>query len=170
MAYNGHVYISQNVNFLLAPAKKPILNLPDIKDLFLDMDQDGNVEIKNGLGNFVKLDATKEYSSIKKSWNADLRSARDCLVFDFNKDGYPDIYMSGLQKGNTFINSGEQDCDFEYFTKTYVNIDNYGDIVYDIENDGFLSIRREVLLAIIMILIEMDFGTKEVLLMMGNTK
>lgn len=134
------------------------------------MDQDGNVEIKNGLGNFVKLDATKEYSSIKKSWNADLRSARDCLVFDFNKDGYPDIYMSGLQKGNTFINSGEQDCDFEYFTKTYVNIDNYGDIVYDIENDGFLSIRREVLLAIIMILIEMDFGTKEVLLMMGNTK
>ena len=116
MAYNGHVYISQNVSFLLAPAKKPILNLPDIKDLFLDMDQDGNVEIKNGLGNFVKLDATKKYSSIKKSWNADLRSARDCLVFDFNKDGYPDIYMSGLQKGNTFINSGEQDCDFEYFT------------------------------------------------------
>lgn len=170
MVYNGHIYISQNFSFLLAPAKKPILNLPDIKDLFLDMDQDGNVEIKNGLGNFVKLDATKKYSSIKKSWNADLSSARDCLVFDFNKDGYPDIYMSGLQKGNTFINSGEQDCDFEYFTKTYVNIGNYGDIVYDIENYGFLSIRREVLLAIIMILIEMDFGTKEVLLMMGNTK
>lgn len=139
MVYNGHIYISQNVSFLLAPAKKPILNLPDIKDLFLDMDQDGNVEIKNGLGNFVKLDATKEYSSIKKSWNADLSSARDCLVFDFNKDGYPDIYMSGLQKGNTFINSGEQDCDFEYFTKTYVNIGNYGDIVYDIENDGFFE-------------------------------
>ena len=139
MAYNGHVYKSQDVSFLLAPAKKPILNMPDIKDLFLDMDQDGNVEIKNGLGNFVKLDATKEYSSIKKSWNADLSSARDCLVFDFNKDGYPDIYMSGLQKGNTFINSGEQDCDFEYFTKTYVNIGNYGDIVYDIENDGFFE-------------------------------
>ena len=139
MVYNGHIYISQNVSFLLAPAKKPILNMPDIKDLFLDMDQDGNVEIKNGLGNFVKLDATKEYSSIKKSWNADLSSARDCLVFDFNKDGYPDIYMSGLQKGNTFINSGEQDCDFEYFTKTYVNIGNYGDIVYDIENDGLFE-------------------------------
>lgn len=139
MAYNGHVYKSQDVSFLLAPAKEPILNMPNNKDLFLDMDQDGNVEIKNGLGNFVKLDATKEYSSIKKSWNADLSSARDCLVFDFNKDGYPDIYMSGLQKGNTFINSGEQDCDFEYFTKTYANIGDYGDIVYDIENDGFFE-------------------------------
>ena len=139
MAYNGHVYKSQDVSFLMAPAKEPILNMPKIKDLFLDMDQDGNVEIKNGLGNFVKLDATKEYSSIKKSWNADLSSARQCLVFDFNKDGYPDIYMSGLQKGNTFINSGEQDCDFEYFTKTYANIGDYGDIVYDIENDGFFE-------------------------------
>lgn len=137
MVYNGHVYKSQDVSFLLAPAKKPILNMPNIKDLFLDMDQDGNVEIKNGLGNFVKLDATKEYSSIKKSWNADLSSARQCLVFDFNKDGYPDIYMSGLQKGNTFVNSGEQDCDFEYFTETYAaNFDDYGDILYDIANDG----------------------------------
>ena len=53
MVYNGHIYISQNVSFLLAPAKKPILNLPDIKDLFLDMDQDGNVEIKNGYLDFV---------------------------------------------------------------------------------------------------------------------
>lgn len=139
MAYNGHVYKSQDVSFLLAPAKEPILNMPEIKDLFLDMDQDGNVEIKNGLGNFVKLDATKEYSSIKKSWNADLNSACDCVVFDFNKDGYPDIYMSGLQKGNTFINSGEQDCDFEYFTETYANIGNYGDIVYDIKNDGIFD-------------------------------
>ena len=139
MAYNGHVYKSQDVSFLLAPAKKPILNMPNIKDLFLDMDQDGNVEIKNGLGNFVKLDATKEYSSIKKSWNADLSSALQCLVFDFNKDGYPDIYMSGLQKGNTFINSGEQDCDFEYFTETYANIGDYGDVVYDIENDGIFE-------------------------------
>lgn len=139
MAYNGHVYKSQDVSFLLAPAKEPILNMPNNKDLFLDMDQDGNVEIKNGLGNFVKLDATKEYSSIKKSWNADLSSARQCLVFDFNKDGYPDIYMSGLQKGNTFINSGEQDCDFEYFTETYANIGDYGDVVYDIENDGIFE-------------------------------
>lgn len=139
MAYNGHVYKSQDVSSLLAPAKEPILNMPNNKDLFLDMDQDGNVEIKNGLGNFVKLDATKEYSSIKKSWNADLSSARQCLVFDFNKDGYPDIYMSGLQKGNTFINSGEQDCDFEYFTETYANIGDYGDVVYDIENDGIFE-------------------------------
>lgn len=139
MAYNGHVYKSQDVSFLMAPAKEPILNMPNNKDLFLDMDQDGNVEIKNGLGNFVKLDATKEYSSIKKSWNADLSSASDCLVFDFNKDGYPDIYMSGLQKGNTFINSGEQDCDFEYFTETYANIGDYGDVVYDIENDGIFE-------------------------------
>lgn len=139
MAYNGHVYKSQDVSFLMAPAKEPILNMPNNKDLFLDMDQDGNVEIKNGLGNFVKLDATKEYSSIKKSWNADLSSARDCLVFDFNKDGYPDIYMSGLQKGNTFVNSGEQDCDFEYFTETYANIGDYGDVVYDIENDGIFE-------------------------------
>ena len=30
-------------------------------------------------------------------------------------DGYPDFYMSGLSKGNTFVNSGEQDYDFDYF-------------------------------------------------------
>lgn len=136
MLYNGHFYKSQDVSFLLSPAKKPTLNVPEYKDLLLDMDQDGNVELKDRLGSFVKLDVLNGYGSIKKSWNTDLNSVRGYAVFDINKDGYPDVYLGNLQKGNTFVNLGEQDCDFDYSKETYTNLSNDNYMAYDIDNDG----------------------------------
>lgn len=136
MAYNGHVYKSQDVSLLLSPATKPTLKVPEYKDFLLDLDQDGNMELKERLGGLVKLGPTNEYSSIKKSWNTDLSSGRGFAIFDFNKDGYPDMFLGNLRKGNTFINSGEQDCDFEYSMETYTNLDKDNYMAYDIDNDG----------------------------------
>lgn len=136
MAYNGHVYKSQDVSLLLSPATKPTLKVPEYKDFLLDLDQDGNMELKERLGGLVKLGPTNEYSSIKKSWNTDLSSGRGFAIFDFNKDGYPDMFLGKLRKGNTFINSGEQDCDFEYSMETYTNLDKDNYMAYDIDNDG----------------------------------
>lgn len=136
MVYNGHVYKSQDVSLLLSPATKPTLKVPEYKDFLLDLDQDGNMELKERLGGLVKLGPTNEYSSIKKSWNTDLSSGRGFAIFDFNKDGYPDMFLGNLRKGNTFINSGEQDCDFEYSMETYTNLDKDNYMAYDIDNDG----------------------------------
>lgn len=85
----------------------------------------------------MKYDSIKkEYTSIKKSWNSDVSGTINFAVFDINKDGYPDMYLGGLKKGNTFINSGEQDCDFEYFSKTYTGLPEDSYMTYDIDNDG----------------------------------
>lgn len=50
------------------------------------------------------------------------------------------MYLGGLKKGNTFINSGEQDCDFEYFSKTYTGLPKDSYMTYDIDNDGNLDL------------------------------
>lgn len=138
MAFDGKLYNAQDITFLLSPAKAPTIRPPyHYYSLFLDIDQDGDVECKNNGHDFMKYDSIKkEYTSIKKSWNSDVSGTTNFAVFDINKDGYPDMYLGGLKKGNTFINSGEQDCDFEYFSKTYTGLPKDSYMTYDIDNDG----------------------------------
>ena len=54
------------------------------------------------------------------------------LVVDYNKDGYPDFF-SDCKKGDTYINGGEQDFEFEYFTTGDAH---YEGIWEDKNNDG----------------------------------
>lgn len=81
-----------------------------------DANQDGLPEIYNayGISNPIyNFNAKGEKTEIKKSFNSDLTN--DMVPFDYNYDGYPDFFLARSSK-NVYLNSGEQDNDFEYTT------------------------------------------------------
>lgn len=88
---------------------------------FLDINQDGNVEVLGSTeqeGGFFEY-KNETYSKVRKTWNSDLGgSSYDFFIADFNHDGYPDFYYPH-SKGNLFTNSGEEDSSFEYDTETF---------------------------------------------------
>ena len=118
MLYNGKKYKSTPININVSPicADGQFSYSNDIFNNGFDMNQDGNIELRKTGECFKRLSINGEYVDVKKSWNSDFTYYWDApLYFDQNMDGYPDFYMSGLSKGNTFVNSGEQDYDFDYF-------------------------------------------------------
>lgn len=84
-----------------------------------DANQDGLPEIYNaynayGVSNSIyNLNSKGEKTEIKKSFNSDLSG--EMTPFDYNYDGYPDFFLARSSK-NVYLNSGEQDNDFEYTT------------------------------------------------------
>lgn len=132
MTLNNKNYTSKKVEFFLVPAKSQEFSLDYIKKNIqkegIDLDQDGNVEIYNS--GFYKYVKGNQYEKVKKSWNTDLSS--NLFVVDYNKDGYPDFF-SDCKKGDTYINGGEQDFEFEYFTTGDAHYDG---IWEDKNNDG----------------------------------
>lgn len=110
---------------------------------FLDINQDGNVEVLGSIeqeGGFFEY-KNETYSKVRKTWNSDLGgSYYDFFIADFNHDGYPDFYYPH-SKGNLFTNSGEEDSSFEYDTETF-DFD-FGDSPLianiDFNNDGKLN-------------------------------
>lgn len=131
MTLKNKTYTSKKVDFCLAPAKLQKLSFGGINGTSssgIDLNQDGNVELYyDGFYKYVK---GNQYEKVKKSWNTDLSSS--LLVVDYNKDGYPDFF-SDCTKGNTYINGGEQDYEFEYSTTEDAH---YGGIWEDKNNDG----------------------------------
>ncbi len=86
-----------------------------IQNVF-DANQDGLPEIYNAFGisnPIYNFNAKGEKTEIKKSFNSDLTN--DMVPFDYNYDGYPDFFLARSSK-NVYLNSGEQDNDFEYTT------------------------------------------------------
>ena len=112
---------------------------------FLDINQDGNVEVLGSIeqeGGFFEY-KNETYSKVTKTWNSDLGGgSNQFFITDFNHDGYPDFYYPH-SKGNLFTNSGEEDSSFEYDTETF----DFGfDFYYnpsitniDFNNDGKLN-------------------------------
>ena len=112
---------------------------------FLDINQDGNVEVLGSIeqeGGFFEY-KNETYSKVRKTWNSDLGGgSNQFFITDFNHDGYPDFYYPH-SKGNLFTNSGEEDSSFEYDTETF----DFGfDFYYnpsitniDFNNDGKLN-------------------------------
>lgn len=81
-----------------------------------DANQDGLPEIYNAFGisnPIYNFNSKGEKTEIKKSFNSDLTN--DMTPFDYNYDGYPDFFLARSSK-NVYLNSGEQDNDFEYTT------------------------------------------------------
>lgn len=81
-----------------------------------DANQDGLPEIYNAFGisnPIYNFNAKGEKTEIKKSFNSDLTN--NMIPFDYNYDGYPDFFLARSSK-NVYLNSGEQDNDFEYTT------------------------------------------------------
>lgn len=132
MTLNNKTYTSKKVDFFLAPAKSQKFSLGYYDDVTptsgIDLNQDGNVEL--WYSGFYKYVKGNQYEKVKKIWNTDLSS--NLLVVDYNKDGYPDFF-SDSKKGNTYINGGEQDYEFEYSTTEDAH---YGGIWEDKNNDG----------------------------------
>lgn len=78
-----------------------------------DANQDGKPEIYNRNNPIFNFNAKGEKTEIKKSFNSDLSNRM--TPFDYNYDGYPDFLLDRSSK-NVYLNSGEQDNDFEYIT------------------------------------------------------
>lgn len=78
-----------------------------------DANQDGKPEIYNRNNPIFNFNAKGEKTEIKKSFNSDLSDRM--TPFDYNYDGYPDFLLDRSSK-NVYLNSGEQDNDFEYIT------------------------------------------------------
>lgn len=106
-----------------------------IQNVF-DANQDGLPEIYGRNKPIYNLNAKGEKTEIKKSFNSDLSDRM--TPFDYNYDGYPDFLLDRSSK-NVYLNSGEQDNDFEYTTDAGV----YSSPLYpatkpilDYNNDG----------------------------------
>lgn len=124
MTLGNLMYKSEPRVVTLIPSKKG--DLPFITYLvapikFLDINQDGNVEVLGSTeqeGGFFEY-KNETYSKVRKTWNSDLGgSSYDFFIADFNHDGYPDFYYPH-SKGNLFTNSDEEDSSFEYDTETF---------------------------------------------------
>ena len=110
---------------------------------FLDINQDGNVEVLGSIeqeGGFFEY-KNETYSKVRKTWNSDLGgSYYNFFIADFNHDGYPDFYYPH-SKGNLFTNSGEEDSSFEYDTEPFDFDFGYSPLIANIDfnNDGKLN-------------------------------
>lgn len=124
MTLGNLMYKSEPRVVTLIPSKKGDLQfgtylVAPIK--FLDINQNGNVEVLGSIGQESGFFEYKNetYSKVRKTWNSDLGcSSYEFFIADFNHDGYPDFYYPH-SKGNLFTNSGEEDSSFEYDTETF---------------------------------------------------
>lgn len=107
-----------------------------------DANQDGKPEIYNRNNPIFNFNAKGEKTEIKKSFNSDLSDRM--TPFDYNYDGYPDFLLDRSSK-NVYLNSGEQDNDFEYITDAGIySSPSYPATkpILDYNNDGKNRFRR----------------------------
>lgn len=121
MELGGQTYKSKDKTLSVLPFAE-IFDSTDLDFRFqnvFDANQDGLPEIYNaynayGVSNSIyNLNSKGEKTEIKKSFNSDLSD--EMTPFDYNYDGYPDFFLARSSK-NVYLNSGEQDNDFEYTT------------------------------------------------------
>lgn len=117
MELGGQTYKSKEKTLCVLPFAEIFdsYSIRSIQNVF-DANQDGLPEIYNAYGRsnpIYNLNSKGEKTEIKKSFNSDLTN--DMVPFDYNYDGYPDFFLARSSK-NVYLNSGEQDNDFEYTT------------------------------------------------------
>lgn len=118
MELGGQTYKSKEKTLSVLPFAE-IFDSTDLDFRFqnvFDANQDGLPEIYNAFGisnPIYNFNAKGEKTEIKKSFNSDLTN--NMIPFDYNYDGYPDFFLARSSK-NVYLNSGEQDNDFEYTT------------------------------------------------------
>lgn len=146
MELDGEIYKSKTKEIEVTPFNKDLWDSLSGFENILDINQDGTPEVFDDA--LKNVDKKGNITTIKKSFNTDLRLCR-LTPYDFNKDGYLDFMIERSSK-NVYINSGEQDCEFEYktdatFSKYYFNLvdfnndGNWGgqtDNLYDFNRDG----------------------------------
>ena len=150
MNTNGQTYKADTKYITLSPANNMGITTDDNKTYYmlnvLDLNQDGNAEFSKSdidpynSGGIFYENKNGTYSQLRKSWNSDLTYGKYYLPADFNHDGYPDFYLSHIDKGNMFINSGEEDKNFEYSLETFTFPSYNFKAIVDFNNNGKLGI------------------------------
>ena len=138
MELGGQTYKSKEKTLSVLPFAD-IFGIRDLCHIF-DANQDGLPEIYNRHNPIYNFNSKGEKTEIKKSFNSDLSDRM--TPFDYNYDGYPDFFLARRSK-NVYINSGEQDNDFEYTTDAgiYSMLSNYVTMpILDYNNDGKFDI------------------------------
>ena len=138
MELGGQTYKSKEKTLSVLPFAD-IFGIRDLCHIF-DANQDGLPEIYNRYNPIYNFNSKGEKTEIKKSFNSDLSDRM--TPFDYNYDGYPDFFLARRSK-NVYINSGEQDNDFEYTTDAgiYSMLSNYVTMpILDYNNDGKFDI------------------------------
>lgn len=136
MEFGGQTYKSKEKTLSVLPFAEIFDSKSiDFQNVF-DANQDGLPEIYDRYSSIYNLNAKGEKTEIKKSFNSDLSDRM--TPFDYNYDGNPDFLLDRSSK-NVYLNSGEQDNDFEYTTDAGV----YSSPLYpatkpilDYNNDG----------------------------------
>lgn len=145
MTIQGKTIHSDKETVFMTPSKAAFLPTNANYNVYgkngMDMNQDGNVEIKTENSKFYECKSDATYSAIRKTWNTDLSGS---LVFgDFNHDGYPDFLTYDYSTSKVFYNSGENDFSFDEEELNTGNISNAfrGSNAYwlDWNNDGKLA-------------------------------
>lgn len=138
MELGGQTYKSKEKTLSVLPFAD-IFGIEDLCHIF-DANQDGLPEIYNRYSPIYNFNSKGKKTEIKKSFNSDLSDRM--TPFDYNYDGYPDFFLARRSK-NVYINSGEQDNDFEYTTDAgiYSMLSNYVTMpILDYNNDGKFDI------------------------------
>lgn len=138
MELGGQTYKSKEKTLSVLPFAD-IFGIRDLCHIF-DANQDGLPEIYNRYNPIYNFNSKGEKTEIKKSFNSDLSDRM--TPFDYNYDGYPDFFLARSSK-NVYLNSGEQDNDFEYTTDAgiYSMLSNYVTMpILDYNNDGKFDI------------------------------
>lgn len=149
---------SDAVTVHVAPAKytdfgTEYTNAP--REIFVDWDCNG---VMDGISYFSETssssnarvsqnDGNGNFEQVRLSYNTDL-DLRYVSIVDFNRDGYPDFLSAYQSKGNVFINNGNRDFDFTYYTHQFDVQGGYdapnmpeGDLwTLDTNHDGFQEI------------------------------
>lgn len=157
MILDGIAYKSEPKVFYVDAAKSDIY----IRGSVFDINQDGYADAlyhtsrlypggwKDPLVAFQN-DGNGNLSEVKLSVFSDLLDASVLYVTDYDRDGYPDMIMNGTNKGNLFLNYGEQDFDFDYKTidfkyniiTPHINLTKIKYVIdcTDLNNDGHTDI------------------------------
>lgn len=135
MELGGQTYKSKDKTLSVLPFAEIFDSYSSFHNIF-DANQDGQPEIYGGNKPIYNLNSKGEKTEIKKSFNSDLSD--EMTPFDYNYDGYPDFFLARSSK-NVYLNSGEQDNDFEYITDAGVSSSpSYlaNKSILDYNNDG----------------------------------
>lgn len=156
MTLDGISYPATPQTVYVASMKKADFSLIDnpnysVETLF-DWNQDGTIDYTIGGSTIiiVKNNGDGTFDKVLLSTFADIGRGSFSTIYDFNRDGYPDM-LSKSSKGNIFLNYGEQDFDFDYqtvgFNYTsggYYTEKHPGGALIDLNNDGLMDCKENL--------------------------
>lgn len=121
----------------IVPAKLEITSFKgDYIYAAVDLDLDGVNELLSSSDNFLEGDENGNYTPLKKLFNSNFQLSTCTNITDINRDGMPDLYLSGYDGSNLrwinhLINEGDKSMAIISQTTPAFKI-----LIGDLDNDG----------------------------------